>query len=420
MRIDTRGPAKTIPPTEGPLPGNDDSEHATRPPEGVRRRRVFYLHGFDPRGPSHYHGLYREQAARQAALSGAAMEVHPRKNRGKRFAEWRIEADYDGDRVETTYEFLRWDDLARAHWSKDELVLLRDIWRSLYAAQVSDALGRMRRGALPSFAAVIFPATVSTLFLVTYLGAVGALSATGFQFAAHFGLSGWIGVLPPLLLLLLMPAVWRRLDVGLNVNWLNRSITYMVDCAAGRAATDDRWDDFARRIAEAGADPDLDEVLVVGHSQGAPHAARLAAAALRLDPELGRRRARFGLLTLGQAIAFYTALPDDRTFRNDLAELAVSDRLIWVDYTAPSDPASAGGVDPLTGIDVPPGAPWPIRRSPRFHKLMSAKGFRAIRGNALKFHFQYLMAGERLGEYDYFRLTAGPDVLGTPSPNRAE
>ena len=37
----------------------------------VKRRAVFYIEGYDPRGPSHYHGLYRDEAAKQAKLEPA-------------------------------------------------------------------------------------------------------------------------------------------------------------------------------------------------------------------------------------------------------------------------------------------------------------------------------------------------------------
>ena len=31
--------------------------------EPVSRRTVFYIEGFDPRGPSHYYSIYRDEAA---------------------------------------------------------------------------------------------------------------------------------------------------------------------------------------------------------------------------------------------------------------------------------------------------------------------------------------------------------------------
>ena len=42
------------------------------------KRKVFYLGGFDPRGVRFYHQLYREQAARYAALTSEAIEISGR------------------------------------------------------------------------------------------------------------------------------------------------------------------------------------------------------------------------------------------------------------------------------------------------------------------------------------------------------
>ena len=44
----------------------------------VRRRHVFYLSGFDPKGASYYHALYRAEAAQQAEVNGHTIEVSPR------------------------------------------------------------------------------------------------------------------------------------------------------------------------------------------------------------------------------------------------------------------------------------------------------------------------------------------------------
>ena len=46
--------------------------------------------------------------------------------------------------------------------------------------------------------------------------------------------------------------------------------------------------------------------------------------------------------------------------------------------------------------------------SARFIKLFSAEGYRNIKRNFIRGHFQYLMAAELAGDYDYFAITAGP------------
>jgi hypothetical protein len=46
--------------------------------------------------------------------------------------------------------------------------------------------------------------------------------------------------------------------------------------------------------------------------------------------------------------------------------------------------------------------------SARFFKLYSQKTYASLRRRWRAIHFLYLMAGEKIGEYDYFAFTAGP------------
>ena len=41
----------------------------------VQRRHVFFFSGFDPKGASYYHRIYREQALLQGALMGVRYTV---------------------------------------------------------------------------------------------------------------------------------------------------------------------------------------------------------------------------------------------------------------------------------------------------------------------------------------------------------
>ena len=64
-----------------PSPAATAPAKAPEPPP-VRRRCVMYLSGFDPQGPAHYHQLYQQEAARQAAVNGSRIEVGGRRKAG--------------------------------------------------------------------------------------------------------------------------------------------------------------------------------------------------------------------------------------------------------------------------------------------------------------------------------------------------
>lgn len=88
---------------------------AGHPP--VKQRHVFYLSGFDPKGPAHYHRLYADEAAKAAALGGYTVQVGKRRKLSEHAAGWSVEyrgpGTADSGPVHTEFEFLRWDDIVR-------------------------------------------------------------------------------------------------------------------------------------------------------------------------------------------------------------------------------------------------------------------------------------------------------------------
>ncbi len=402
-------------PTTDETPAAPADPAAARPSH-VRRRRVFYIGGFDPRSVGYYHGLYADHGQRQAALSGAVFEIGPRRNQGRRIASWAVTATYDGRTTETDYRFLRWDDLVRARWKQGELKQLYEAWRCFLTFLRTGVLGMMILKGPATAASGAFPVLVTTAYLAAFSAIVITLSAGLASWAHRMDLPGWaaiVGLVLPLGLFAWLRAGWRWIDQQVAASWLNRCFTYMMDNAQDASEAEARCDEFADIILATAGDESIDEVLLIGHSQGSLHAVRTAARILKRDPSFGRGRTRFSLLTLGQPLAVYTPLPEDKNLKQNLVELAASDAVVWLDETSPGDPVSSCGVDPLHGLDIP-GRLWPIRKSPRFHVLMTKANFRRIKLKPLDFHFQYLMAGDILGAYDYFRLTAGPDFLREP------
>ena len=390
--------------TAGKAPKEEPGKSGRSP---VRRRRVFYIHGFDPRGPGPYHALYQENAARASALNDEAITAGKRRRRDAIAAEWSVTADTAHGPVETTYDFLRWDDLVRARWSKNELTLLGELAAWTTAWLKLGFYPRARKQARALWLAMLSTPIVVGLFLLSALVVVSLLGFVAGALAQASGLPFWTGAVPAMASLLLAPMLWRRLERWLNVCWLSRCFTYMLTTARGRREDLDARDaEFARRIAEAAGEPSIDEVLVVGHSLGALHAVSVLARLLRENSAFGAD-GRVALLTLGQPIPIFTALPGAGYFRDDLGVLAQAARIPWVDVTSPSDPASACGLDIFHDVERP--AAGRVRTgSPRFHVYLEPETFRAIRRDPIAFHFQYLRASDRPGGYDYFALTAGP------------
>lgn len=380
----------------------------------VARRHVFYLHGFDPRGPAAYHRLFEEEALRQGKVDGISFKVGPRRNDGTIAATWEVEADYPEGPVKTTYEALRWDDMVRRHWPKGLPALIAMCRRYLWSFLRAGFLGGLAKTAWPSFVAILFPPATFLAFGLLLL----LLALLVWQVGLLVGLPSWLAL--PIAALAAVGASfsWKRLEAWMNPCWLARVFGFLASWAADRVpGLEEKRHRFAERLETRLRDPELDEVLIVGHSIGAQHAIGALTDLYRKDPTLFDS-GKVSFLTLGQCLPLLGALRDAETFRRDLAVVGLQmTRMLWVDVTSPSDPASSCAVDPLvpTGLDRSADEERrPIQVSPRFHTILTQETFRRIRREPFRFHFQYLMASEIPGRYNFFRLTCGPDRLAPP------
>jgi hypothetical protein len=105
-------------------------------------------------------------------------------------------------------------------------------------------------------------------------------------------------------------------------------------------------------------------------------------------------------------------LKDAHRLRADLAYLGASDRLTWVDVTAPGDGCAFALCDPVAVSGVaPPDQKWPLVFSAAFTQSLSPARWKALRWRFFRLHFQYLCAFDRPRDYDYFQITAGPQTL---------
>jgi hypothetical protein len=376
----------------------------------VHRRCVFYLSGFDPKGAAHYHALYRNEAAAQAAAGGLALQVGARRKQADGNSAWTVHASEDGTPVQTHYEFMRWDQVVRAHWPRNRLSL----WASVLVASVFNlrhgSLWRMFRMCWPPAVALFIPFVVVCALL---LAAPLASAAAGWGAARVLGHP--LGAVPAVLLVLLALGIFeRRMDTRFKMYWLMRSYAFTRQQALGRTPDLEAvLDAHAQRLAQRLATGGDDEVLVVGHSSGAIMAVAVVARALRLRAGASGSPT-LSLLTLGQCIPLLATLPPAQAFRQELVELGRAPDLHWIDFSAPPDASCFALCDPLREPDVPgseAAAGRPKLLSPRFAEMFDPEGYRALRRDKFRMHFQYLMASARLVAYDYFRITAGAKTL---------
>ena len=382
----------------------------------VRRRRVFYIPGYDPIHPRRYRELYRKEGAAQAAISDYTLALAPKKGGGP--YGWQVRGDI-GTPVVADIEVLVWSDIVRGSMATSipatYLQLLRTAW--LYVT--SGALRRLmwlRKG--PVIAA-LYPVAMLILQLLVAIAAGFALAG-----ALIWGLGlalaqvGW-GVGPvaafvrwPVVIVVLTLALrwFKSKDGRFFAYYLMHDYAYSAQLGgANPPALETRMAAF-RQIIAAALQQDYDEVLVVGHSSGAHLGVSILADMIRAGGMPAG--AQLGFLSLGQVVPMVSFLPRAHRLRADLAYLSARPELIWVDVTAPGDGCAFALCDPVAVSGVaPPDQRWPLVFSAAFTQTLSPERWRALRWKFFRLHFQYLCAFDRPGDYDYFKITAGPLTL---------
>ncbi|MET0370615.1 MAG: hypothetical protein ABW039_04470 [Sphingobium sp.] len=358
-------------------------------------RKVFYLAGFDPRGVRYYYGLYREQVARYAALSGEDVTVSARRAGPASSAVWTVTNDAAG--VETDYEFLRWEDLVAGKWIRSPLLLA---WRSV-GAFVGNLrfmqLVRMRRLRKGPVITILYPPILGTLIPLVY-------------------------ALVPALLLWIMLPFWAAAAIGVAVSavtagrrirammipWLLRFHAYHHRLAAQGPGPelDERLDLFARRIVETFGEP-WDEILIITHSAGTIQAMSLLRRLLDLHGP--RLPDNVTLVCMGQVVPVVGLRTDACWYHADLRALA-DKQFRYVDFSAPPDGAAYYNVNPLLLV-----ADQYVARvdmlSPRFHIFYDPENRRHGYASKYEAHFDYLRVGDRISPVDFVSLTAGPRTI---------
>ena len=385
----------------------------------VRRRRVFYIPGYDPIHPRRYRELYRTEGNAQAAISGYDLALKP-KPRGKTYG-WHVDAVIDGKPVAAEVDVLVWSDIVRESMSNSIPATYAQLLRTAWIYIASGALRRLmwlRKG--PVIAA-LYPVgmLLVQLLIAILLGWVAArvvalLPGRGLLGTAVATLSwaSWAAVTVAVL------RWFKRKDGKLFAYYLMHDYAYSAQLnGANPPPLEARMRDFADRIAEA-LSTEVDEVLVVGHSSGA-HLAVSILSDLHRSGRLPAHGPALSFLSLGQVVPMVSFLKDAKRLRRDLQFLS-RQPMPWVDVTAPGDGCAFALCDPVSVSGVEPADKrWPLVISAAFTQTLSPERWNELRWKFFRLHFQYLCAFDRPGDYDYFRITAGPLTLGDRFRGRA-
>jgi hypothetical protein len=378
----------------------------------VRRRRVFYLPGYDPRRPVIYRDLFAGELSKAAELRGYDAEAGLLDENDPIAPSFAIKAEVDGRSTASHVSILRWDDLVRPVY---KLPLLPRLPRLLRVGLDLVRRGVIRRVArldwqFAAFLAYPYVMALAAILLVIGIGtAVGVATARFAPFAAlpaavvGAGSVGWL---------------WLRIERTLYLRYLLED--WLLSLAHERGSVDvlaERLDAFAERIVEAAEDPEIDELLIVGHSSGSFLAPEALARALGRKPDLAAGRATISLLTIGSVASLMLCDSPRSRYAAALSRLAGERGIVWYEVQSRHDVMNMCPVDPVSvsGLFPDRAPPWPriLRLSmPQIAAPGQLDLFRE-RLHFFRMHFRFVAANERIDWYDFYGIIAGPKTLST-------
>ena len=367
----------------------------------VRKRRVFYIPGYDPIHPRRYRELYRKEGAAQAAISGYQIGLKPKTTKGP--YGWHVSSVISDAGVETDIEVLVWSDIVRDSMDQGIIGTYGQLVRTAWAYIGSGALWRLMRLRQGPVIAALYPVVFLLVQLMLAL-AVAVAVGWGLSWLHPWAAVAGLAVVPPIL------KWFRKKDGKFFAYYLMHDYAYSARSrGANPPELEARMAEFTAAI-RAALHTDVDEVLVVGHSSGAHLAVSILSDLIRgglpaAGPELN-------LLTLGQVVPMVSFLPRAWRLRADLAYLSERDEIAWVDVTAPGDGCAFALCDPVSVSGVAgPGKRWPLVFSAAFTQSLQPETWAKLKRRYFRLHFQYLCAFDRPRDYDYFQITAGPLTL---------
>lgn len=379
----------------------------------VFRRKVFYIPGYDPFHPRRYRELYRKEGADQARISGYGLTMRPKTTKGP--YGWHVSGEIEGGRAESDVEVLVWSDIVKDSMAQGIGATYLQLVRTAWAYIGSGALFRLMRLRKGPVIAALYPIVMLSAQALLAAMLAGVAAGVG-VWLAPWGL--WAGLAVGLVAGAVVLRWFRKQDHRFFAYYLMHDYAYSAQAGgANPAPLEARMFDFGKSI-RAALESDADEVLVVGHSSGAHLGVSILADLIRQG--LPEPRPVLSFLSLGHVVPMVSFLPKAQRLRGDLAYLSAREELTWVDVTAPGDGCAFALCDPVavTGV-APDGKRWPLVFSAAFTQTLSPARWKELRWRFFRLHFQYLCAFDRPGDYDYFRITAGPVTLGDRYRHRA-
>jgi hypothetical protein len=369
----------------------------------VRKRCFVQMTGYEPVGVEQQHRRFiREMARFQKAWNVQGSVAPPILSADGAVASWAIETRGPNWRVATEFHWFRWDDFVRAD-----------------AAQSDWLRFPLGVAALMEF---ILNGTVAKYFMVAWRYAGFFLSPVVFilgmmwasialtRFAViHLGLPHHMLLAPPLWFALFVVFRWTfgrvwHIRYALDDWYFARDLIHRV-----RPGLEARLDRLAHELVRIVRATDAEEIVIDGHSLGAPLSIIVLDRALKLDPQLTGRGKQLHLVSSGSSLLKLALHPAAGWLREVVQRIAKAD-IFWVEYQALVDVINVYKVDPVVALGFA-ATGRPVVKIIRIRLMLEEHTYRRFRLSFLRIHRQAVMGNERRYFYDYYMLCCGPIAL---------
>jgi hypothetical protein len=370
----------------------------------VRKRCFVQMTGYEAVGAEHYHRRFVREMARFQKAWNVQGKVSPAALSADGFvANWTVATSGPNWRVATDYYYLRWDDIVSADSAES------DWWR--FPLGIAALLEFILTGTAIKYFVTAWRYGGFFLAPIVYISGMIWLAIGLTRLVA--GRSGlpYSTFWSPLLVLAVFVAL--RLTFGrmlfiryaLDDWYFARDFVHRV-----RPQMEERLDLFARELVRIVRESDADEIVVDGHSLGAPLSLVVVDRALQLDPQLARRGKPLHLISSGSSLLKVALHPAAGWVREAVGRVANAPGIYWVEFQALVDVINVYKVDPVVALGMK-ATGKPIIKIIRIRLMVEEATYKRFHLNFLRIHRQALMGNERRYYYDYYMLTGGPIAL---------
>jgi len=384
------------------------------PNQLVRKRCFVQMIGYEPIGVDHHHRRFvREMARFQKTWNVGGKVTAPTVSDDGFVANWAVDTFGPNWRVATDYHYFRWDDVVAADMAES------DWWQ--FPLGIAALIEFILTGTAVKYFLVAWRYGGFFLSPLIYIFGMVWLSIGLTRFAAgHVGLPypmAWAPLLVFAIFVLLRLLFGRILFIryALDDWYFARDFIHRV-----RPRMEARLDRFARELVRLARDTDAEEIVLHGHSLGAPLSLLVLDRALALDPQLAERGKRLHLVSSGSSLLKLALHPAAGWIREAVGRVANAAGVYWVEFQALVDIINVYKVDPVAALGFP-AIGKPIIRIVRIRLMVEEHTYRRFHLNFLRIHRQALMGNERRYFYDYYMLCCGPIALAerVANPDRA-